>query len=91
MQPVLTDVLARRRDRSIAIILGLKERECDSYLPRDASVKLRKAVLDQFNEFFDFAVDILRSYDSADEGPVLNDIYLEKLDIIHDMLAASLE
>jgi hypothetical protein len=69
-------LLARRRDRAIAIILGVKERECDPYLPEEASRKLRKVVLDQFNEFSALVEDI------ADSGVVLNQEYLAKLDAL---------
>jgi len=88
MQPVLNEVLARRRDRGIAIMLGLKERECDQFLPREVSVKLRKAVLDQFNEFYDLCVDVIRSLDTGEN--IINEHYLnrleEKIDAIHDSL-----
>lgn len=69
-------LLARRRDRSIAIILGVKERECDPYLPEEASRKLRKVILDQFNDF------AMLVHDLADSGVVLNQEYLDKLDAI---------
>lgn len=85
MQPVLNDVLARRKDRAIAIILGLKERECDPHLPKDVSQKLRKAVLDQFNDFYGMCVDVMRSLDTGEVS--LNEAYLDRmtaqLDEIH--------
>lgn len=82
MQQVLTDILAKRRDRAIAIVLGVKERECDRHLPPEASYKLRKVVLDQFNELHDLATDLIKSLDT--NGIVLNEIYLQKLDEIHN-------
>lgn len=81
-QSILSDMLARRRDRAISIILGLKEKECDSYLSRDASQKLRKVVLDQVNDLVDFAMDMCNSLDSGDV--ILNEDYLRKLDKIYD-------
>lgn len=87
MQPVLSDILAKRRDRSIAIILGVKERECDQYLPPEAKAKLRKVVLDQMNEFYDLCCDVMRSLDSGDA--VLNERYLEKLDEIHRVVVTN--
>lgn len=81
MQASLDSLLAKRRDRAIAIILGVKERECDARLSPDQSQKLRKVVLDQLNEFFDLVVDIMRSFDTGDV--VINDQYLSKLDEIH--------
>jgi len=69
-------------------MLGLKERECDQFLPREVSVKLRKAVLDQFNEFYDLCVDVIRSLDTGEN--IINEHYLnrleEKIDAIHDSL-----
>lgn len=81
MQDALEDLLKRRRDRAIAIVLSIKERECDSHLPREARAKLRKVVLDQFNEFYDLVLDIMSSLDQGDV--VLNEEYLEKLDSVH--------
>lgn len=81
MQDVVRDLLAKRRDRVIATILGMKERDCDRYLPKDAQVKLRKVVLDQINEFYELTCDVLRSLDTDDI--VMNDLWLQKLDEIH--------
>ena len=81
---ILPEMLARRRDRAISIVLGLKERECDQYLPRDASIKLRKVVLDQFNDLVDFAMDVCNSLDTGDVA--VNELYLQKIDDIHDIL-----
>lgn len=81
MQPVLKEFLDRRKDRAIAIILGVKERECDQYLTPEARTKLRKVVLDQLNEFYDVVVDIGNSLDSGEA--ILNEDWLTKLDEIH--------
>lgn len=81
MQEPLEDLLKRRRDRAIAIILGIKERECDSYLPRESRIRLRKVVLDQLNEFYDLVLDLMSSFDQGDV--VLNEEYLNKLDHLH--------
>lgn len=81
MQDVLNDVIARRRDRAIAALLGLKEREVDQYLPPEVKVRLRKAILDQLNDFHTMVVDVMRSLDTGEV--VLNDLYLEKIDILH--------
>ncbi len=77
----LADLLDRRCKRSIAIILGVKEREADFLLPNDVKQKLRKVVIDQLNEFCSLATDIL---ESASDGIVFNELYLQKLDEIHD-------
>lgn len=86
MQPVLADVLQRRKNRAIAIILGLKERECDPQLTKASSDALRKVVLDQFNDFYEMCVDVMKSLDTGEVG--LNEIYMDrlvaKLDDIHE-------
>lgn len=85
MQPVLADVLARRRDRSIAIILGVKERECDKHMTTEASGKLRKVILDQLNEYHDFVMDVCKSLDNNNDV-VLNEIYLDKIDAMYEQV-----
>lgn len=85
-QQILGDILAKRRDRSIAIILGVKERECDRHLPPEARTKLRKVVLDQLNDFHDLCADLIRSLDAGGDV-VVNEVYVEKLDAIHDTLS----
>ena len=84
MQPVLNDVIARRRDRAIATLLGVKEREIDQYLPPEARALLRKAILDQLNDFHSLVVDVMRSLDNGEV--VLNDLYLEKIDQLHEVV-----
>jgi len=77
-------ILAKRRDRTIAILLNFKESECDKYLPREIQVALRKQILDQVNDFYDLAIDLLRSLDTG--TIVLNQEYLDKVDKMHEML-----
>lgn len=84
MQEVLTDFLQRRKNRAIAIVMGVKERECDPDLSAMASQKLRKVVLDQFNDLYDACVDVLDSLDTGEV--VLNENYLEKLNEIHSAI-----
>jgi hypothetical protein len=60
------EILKKRRDRTIAIILGLKEREVDPLLLQEpggsrASGMLRKVILDQINDFYDIALDVASS------------------------------
>lgn len=81
---ILPEMLARRRDRAISIVLGLKERECDQYLPDSAKQHLRKVVLDQFNDLVDFAMDVCNSLDSGEY--ILNEEYLKKIDEMHDSM-----
>lgn len=78
----MDELLARRRDRAIAIILSFKERECDRHLPPEVSAKLRKIILDQLNDFHDLCADAL----SSDERVVWNELFLQKIDEMHDVL-----
>lgn len=60
------DILRKRRDRAIAIVLGVKEREVDPFLEgqaggQQASHALRKVILDQINDFYDMALDVASS------------------------------
>ncbi len=87
MNTALMQMLEKRRDRSISIVLGTKERECDRYLPKDAQQKLRKVILDQVNDLVGFAIDVCDSLDTG--GVVLNEIYLAKLDELHDAVMRS--
>lgn len=82
---VLDEALSRRRDRAIAIMLGVKERECDSQLSNEARTKMRKVILDQMNDFHGFCVDILKSYEGGSDV-ILNEQYLDKLDAMHEMM-----
>lgn len=84
MNSTLVDLLNKRRDRAIAIILRTKEQEVDRYVPMDQSMKMRKVVLDQVNAFADFATDVLTSYEEGQAGVILNDFWLDKLDQIYD-------
>lgn len=79
---VLADLVDRRRDRAIAAILGLKEREVDQHLPPEVSRRLRKAVLDELNDFALLIKDLLEPL-SMESGVLLNEHWLEKLDEVH--------
>lgn len=87
MQDVLIDFLQKRKNRSIAIIMSVKERECDSDLNAMASQKLRKVILDQLNEFYDTCIDVMGSLDTGEV--VLNENYLEKLDELHSAIVVN--
>lgn len=76
MAPSNTELLAKRRDRAIAIILGVKERECDEYLPLAARSKLRKVILDQFNDLYSLCLDLA----TDSEDVILNELYQRKID-----------
>lgn len=85
MQTPLKDLIEKRRDRAIAKILGVKEREIDPHVPAYVSQKLRKVVLDQVNEFADVILDVMGSLDSGEV--ILNEAYLERLGQIHEAIA----
>lgn len=87
MQPAIETLLAKRRDRAIAIILSLKEREIDQHLPAMASQKLRKVVLDQLNDFYDMCRDVIESLDPG--NVTLNEEWLDKIDEIHATLTSN--
>ena len=82
-------LLAKRRDRVIATILGIKERDCDPFLTAEASAKLRKVVLDQINEFYDLAADLIRS--TGDQpAVVVNEHYVQRmLQEIHEVVVGN--
>lgn len=86
MQAALEALLKKRKDRSIAIILNVKERECDKHLPEQASLRLRKVILDQLNEMYSMMIDVADSLDTGDV--VLNEEYLGKIDRMVEELAA---
>lgn len=83
MNAALVDLLNKRRDRTIAVILRVKDQECDHHLPMDSSLKLRKVVLDQINAFADLAVDVITSLEDNSDV-VLNEYWLERLNEIHE-------
>lgn len=84
MQDALADLLRRRKDRAIAIILGVKEREADHMLPPEVQRKLRKVVLDALNDYYEMTLDVMGSLDTGEV--VLNGEYLAKIDELHDTL-----
>ena len=81
MDPALKELLERRCRRAIAIVLSAKERDVDCYLPQDAQAKLRKVILDQFNDLTAMATDLL---ESAARGSVYNEFWLERIEAIHE-------
>lgn len=71
-------LIEKRKNRAIAIILSTKDRECDAFLTNDASYKMRKVILDQINELFEYTSDIIEALTSG-AGVAVNEYYLEKL------------
>jgi hypothetical protein len=90
------EILKKRRDRAIAIILSVKEREVDPKLPngpegRRASDALRKVILDQVNGFYDLARDIASSseVETFEFNPEIWTRRIEgRLDDIHHAVAS---
>lgn len=86
MQRALQDLLRKRMDRAIATVLSAKEQGVDQHLDgspasSDASRRLRKEVLDQFNSFYEVCLDVMGSLDTGEV--VLNEHFLKKIDDIH--------
>lgn len=64
------EILKKRRDRAIAIMLTVKDRDIDPLLRQvqggdRASKALRKVILDQINDFYDMALDVAMSGEAA--------------------------
>lgn len=92
MADVLADIVARRRDRAIAAVLGVKEREVDPLVPDQVARRLRKVVLDQFNDYTSLVMDVLTSLTEgqADGSTViLNEHWLVKIAEIHDAVTGT--
>lgn len=86
------DILRKRRDRAIAIVLNIKEREVDPLLAQEgggahASRLLRKVVLDQFNDFCDLALDVAASGE-ASKFEYNPEVWLRKINDIHRVITA---
>lgn len=87
------EILKKRRDRAIAIVLSIKEREVDPHLSgtdagRTASRALRKVVLDQINDFCDLALDV------AGSGEAVNtefnpEVWIRKINDIHGVVMSN--
>jgi hypothetical protein len=71
------ELVEKRCRRAIAIVLSAAEKE---NIPQEARTRLRKVVMDQFNDLTSLGVDVM---ESMDQGMVLNELWLEKLDEIH--------
>ncbi len=82
----MIELLSRRKDRALAIILRFKELDCDEHLPQSVRVALRKIILDQFNLYHDLAVDLL---ESAPDDSLVNELWLAKLEEIHAVVVTN--
>lgn len=77
-------LLRKRVDRSIATLLGYKEKECDYYLPKEVSLDLRKKILDQLNDLYEICLDLMATV--SDDSYTINEIYLQKIDEIYGVI-----
>jgi len=80
----IIDIIEKRKNEAIAVILRYKENECDFYLPDDVKARLRKVVLDQINEVNGLSKSLIRTL--HDEGVHLNQFYLDKLLAVHEVV-----
>lgn len=74
------EMVRRRRDRAIARMMRYKEADLDRLLPPAVRGQLRKVILDEINDFADFVLDLVRSYEEAGTGVVLNELFFEALE-----------
>lgn len=87
---VLTDFLRKRKDRNVAILLKFKdELDRSSQLDARTSQKMRKLVLDLFNDFYNSAIDVVGSLDTGEF--VVNQEYLNRLSQMNDKIDAMYE
>jgi len=85
MADPMKELLAKRKNRTLATIMNVKEKECDRYLPPEAQAALRKVIMDTVNDFYDVCLDVIRSVEEADESVVVNWDYIERrIDLIYD-------
>lgn len=75
------EMLGKRKDRTIAIILSFKEENYDQFVPEDVARNFRKVILDQLNDLYDFSLDLLRSVEGG--SATINEEYVVRL---HDAL-----
>lgn len=69
-------LLEKRKQRCIATILSVKDKEC-SALSNDASSALRKVILDEINEFYLLVVDLMENN--------INEEYLDMFAMLEDI------
>lgn len=85
MQTALEEVLHKKKQRTIAEILGAKEQIADPHLDSRARQALRKVILDKVNDLYELVIDITDTLDTGEV--VLNEDYLEKIAEIHDKVS----
>lgn len=87
MNQTALSIMERRRNKAIAVILGMKEREVDPHLPNHLREKLRKVVLDQVNDYHELCLDVIRSLDTGEV--TLNEVYLEMISDLHEAVVTN--
>lgn len=91
-QDPILNLLERKKNRLIRVILGTKERLYD---PEDVAhddpdaAAFRKVVLDEVNDFFEQVTDIICTLQS-DRTVVVNQLFLDKLDELKNDLREQL-
>lgn len=53
------DILKRRQKRALATILAYKEQHIDAQLDPQSRTRLRKVILDEFNDYYNLVLDML--------------------------------
>lgn len=86
MQQALKEFVDRRCTRSVAIIMGVSEREIFPALTPAQQRKLRAVVRDTLYDFRTVVTDLLEGLDTGEV--VLNELWLEKLEQIHRAVVA---
>ena len=83
MSDPLVELLDRKKNRLIRVILGTKERLYpDGVVPDDGGA-FRKVVLDEINAFFEQVSDIIDTL-QHDRSIVVNQLFLDKLDELRE-------
>ncbi len=75
------DVVSRRCNKAIAIILRHKDEHLDPHLSEEESQLFRTLVLDQINDLHDLFLDLLKV--SKDDSAVVNEHYLNMIEEVH--------
>ncbi len=77
------NLIAARGNRCSASILGWMEKNIYGSLSDDQRRMVRQVVLDNVNAFKDLAIDVVKS-----DAAYVNQVWVEKLDRIHDEVKA---
>lgn len=70
------EMLGKRKDRTIAIILSYKEEHYDQFVSNEVARDFRKVILDQLNDLYDFALDLVQTSGTV----TVNEEYVQRLD-----------